>query len=671
MKKSGIICILTVLAILFTGCAGKEIDTDTETDGEIIPVEDDDELNEVDEMTGYLRYQTANGTQLAPVLDVQGQIVKSTVNFKSLRQTMELIANRGYTRVYVVVPGDGYPCFGGMRYSAPVKTLYSRLEENTLACGGNPIAMYAKAARSLKLEAIAIYKPYEGGGLTIPEGQTADNGNWYEDVPGGRRTYFDTFITEHPEMRVARRDNAHVVSDEPITKIEMAFMLDRVEDKDRYGSTVSYPAKRSNSIGTPEVTLYVSSDNYTYQKYEGNFNASWKTDKRDVYDSNGLLLYSNANVYVLTVDGFDLEDGTDYIAISFPNSVRSTLLTLPYSMTSVYCGDEKVTASVATWARRLWEESEYLKNDTPYNHTWGFEDEPVFCGTSAYTSEQFVNYFTQWGFEFEYGGSGYSGSGWMYGVGYCITKGKPQYLAGTLCEGYEEVREHWLDYVKYLSDDCGYDGVEIRLQNHSSFTTDCINYGYNKPIADRYMELYGVDITDLGVEITEDMYVKIMKIRGEFFEMFLEEASDYLHKNNKKFFMHLIADYANSSEWGLGTYSINKAANPYRPKVILDWKKCVDISDEISMKDFFYKVYDANVGLEIKKYAYEQGKTCWMHIYVFQNDATQRFLNGIIDDQYATGMLWYEFNKQRQTDIFDPLIDTVGFSRETVYVKEN
>ena len=153
--------------------------------------------------------------------------------------------------------------------------------------------------------------------------------------------------------------------------------------------------------------------------------------------------------------------------------------------------------------------------------------------------------------------------------------------------------------------------------------------------------------------------------------MFLEEASEYLHANGKKFFMHLIADYANESEWGLDTYSINKVANPFRPKVILDWKKCVDLSDEISIKDFFWNVYDASVGLEIKKYAYEQGKTCWMHICVYHDDATQRFLTSIIEDPYATGMLWYEFSGTRQKEIFDPLMEKIGFSRETVYVKKN
>ena len=673
MKKTGIFCILLVLALLLTGCANGGGNADI--DSEIIPVESDDPLTEVDEMTGYLRYQTANGTQLAPVLDIQYTIIKAQLSLNRIKKTLKLIKDTGYTRVYFVVPGDGYPTFVATRLTAPVTTLGSNYESNILACGGDPIKLYAKTARSLNLEAIAIYKPYEGGGaLTVPEGQTADNGNWYEDVPGGRRTYFDTFITEHPEMRIARRDNAHIVSDEPITKIEITFMLDSVQNKNIYGDPVVYPATRIDDIQTPKVTLYGSQDNYTYKKYEGSFNTTWKREKRNVYDSNGLLLYSDANVYVLIIDGFKFDDGTDYIAFTFSEELRNKLPTIPYSMIDVYCGEDIVVSSVASRARRLYANDPNTANDTPYNHIWGFEDQPVFSGSANVSLESFTDYFTNWGFEFEYNGGGSGGgasSGWTFGVGYCVTKGKPQYLSGTLCEGYIEVRQHWLNYVKYLAKDCNFDGVEIRLQNHSSFTTECINYGYNEPIADRYKELYGVDITDLNVKITEDMYVKIMKIRGEFFEMFLEEASEYLHANGKKFFMHLISAYADETRWNLCAANVNDVSSPNRPKVILDWKKCIDFADEISIRDSFYSVYDENAGLDIKKYAYEQGKICWMHIYLANGDASYRFISEILNDKYATGMLWYEYSDQRQTDIFDPLIDAIGLSRETVYVKKN
>ncbi len=670
-KRTGVICVLLLLAMLLTSCTrGSSVDTlNTALDSEIIPVESDDPLAEVDEMIGYLRYQTSNGTQFAPVFDVQGTIIKQDVNWTTLRETFGDVAKQGYTRVYIVVPNEGYSSFASMKDTAPVKTRYSKLDANVRDCG-DPVRMYASVAHSLKLEAVAIYKPYEGGGgLTVPEGQVADNANWYEEVPGGRRTYFETFITEHPEMRIKRRDDAHIVDDRPITKIEMVFMLDQVTDKNHLDDTITIASTTARYVGKPTVTLYGSSDNYTYQKYEGSFNTSWETDKRDVYDANGRLLYSNANVYVMTIDGFDFADGTDYIAFTFSDADKGKLLTLPYSMTSVYCGNEKVASSVTVWARRIWEASSWVKNDTPGNHTWGFEFNPLSGGDFSFNSAQFTNYFTQWGFEFEYEGSGYQRSGWINSNGYCVTKGKPQYVSGTLCEGYAEVREHWLDYVKYLSEDCDYDAVDIRLQNHASFITDPINYGYNEPIVEKYKELYGVDISDPSVTITEDMYVKIMKIRGEFFEMFLEEAAEYLHANHKKIFIHLIADYANEDGWSLDTHSLNKIASPYRPKIILDWKKCVDLADEVIVKNFWWNMYDANAALEIKKYAYEQGKTCWVHVYVYHGDATLRFVQRIIDDPYATGVLWYEYNGPQHESV-GPVVEKLDLSRVTVYLKK-
>lgn len=666
LKWTSLCLALLLLALSLAGCSsgkGGDDTVSTITDTDIIPPDESDPAGDVTggELKGYVRFQTAKGTQIAPVFDIQGTIVKEDISVATITQTLTTIDDCGYTRVYIIVPGDGYPVFSDTRCSAPIASRDGKLKANLLNCGGNILLQYVKIGHKLGLEMIAIYKPYEGGGgLTIPEGETADNSNWYEDVVGGRRVYFDNFITKHPEMRLVRRDNADV-TDGKITGIEAVFMLDGVAQLKNKDVRTTYSARTAAEIGTPQVTLYGSKTNYTYQKYEGSFDTSWTVEKRNVYDANGLLKYENASVYVLRITGFDFEEGTDYIAMTFPDAVREKLLTIPFSMISLYSGDTKLTTSVATYARN----SIATFGDEPYSKVWGYEEEPKLSG--SYPLEKFLSFFTNWGWEFEYAGSGLSGEGWLQGNAYCMAKGKCQYVAGTLCEGYAEVRAHWLDYVKYLSDKCGFDGVEIRLLGHSSFISDPIHYGYNEPIVQKYKERYGVDLSSPGVEVTEEMYVNIMKIRGEFFEMFLKEASDYLHSKNKVFFMHLMAAYADESKWGLYTYSLNELCSAYRPKILLDWKKCVDMSDEISMKDYHYNAYDANYGLPIKKYAYEQGKTVWVHAYYFISEATFRFLSKIDNDPYATGILWYEYTDSRQEETYRELIDTIGFSRETRY----
>lgn len=654
------------LLLLLTGCSTGPSGGDTTergTESRVIPVTSDDPLvPDVPSLDSYVTFETAKGTQIAPVFDIQGAMVREVLSKETIRTELQTVADCGYTRVYMVVPGDGYPVFSGTRCSAPIQGRDGQLAANLLRCGGNILKLYVSEGQRLGLEMIAVYKPYEGGGgLTVPEGQTADGGNYYEEVPGGRRTYFDTFITEHPEMRLVRRDNAHLTDDSPVTMIEAVFMLDAVRDRDQTGTPVSYRAKTAEQIGTPEVTLYTSTDNYLYERYEGAFRTAWTQEVRDVYDANGLLRYANANVYVLRVTGFALTEGTDYITLTFPEADRLNLLTLPYSMISLWSGDSRLVTGVATDARRLMDNDVF--GDPRGEHTWGYENEPARTG--RYPFAKFLEWFTGFGWEFEYAGTGIDGEGWQQGYAYCVTKGKPQYMAGTLCEGYAEVRAHWMDYVKYLSDRCGFDGVEIRLLGHSSFATDPISYGYNEPIVSRYRELYGVDISDLSVPVTEEMYVRMMKIRGDYLMLFLREASDYLHSRQKVFFMHLTEAYSEESRWNLDCYSFNTLCSPYRPKVLPDWKACIDISDEISIKDYSYGAYNAKRAMKIKQYAHAQGKTVWMHVYYFVDEATYRFLSKVDSDPYAGGMLWYEYSASRQEETYQGLIDKIGFSKVT------
>jgi len=42
----------------------------------------------------------------------------------------------------------------------------------------------------------------------------------------------------------------------------------------------------------------------------------------------------------------------------------------------------------------------------------------------------------------------------------------------------------------------------------------------------------------------------------------------------------------------------------------------------------------------------------------------------MVDDPYATGILWYEYSNTRQVEIFDPIMEKLDLSREMVYLKE-
>lgn len=655
-------CLLTgvMLMMLFSSCRFSPSESPETSD--ILYSEDVISTNEVtgptpdvDEISGYIRYESENGTQLAPVLDIQGQFVHTLITSGDIYNRLADIKKVGYTRVYIVVPGDGYPVFSAAWNTAPSRNY---LEANRKALGGDPLKTYIRHGHQMGLEMIAIYKIYEGGGgVTVPEGKEADNCTVYEDVPGGRRVYFDSFIQEHPEMRLIRRDDAHLVDDSlPVDKIEVVFLLDDVSETARNGSQLLHKGSTVQQIGTPKPELWVSTDNGTYVKYEDAYQCNWKQETRDIYDANNYLFAENQNVYVLTVEGMDISDDIKYFALLFSDADKTNLLTNPFSLITLYSGDSKLVTSATAYTRCAYDE-----NDTPENHEWGDEISPYFAWQYSY--EEVKNWFSNWGFEFEYGGDGATGTGWMNSNIYGITRGKPQYLPGVLCEGYAEVREHWLNYVKYLCEDLGFDGVDIRMLEHSGFVTDVVNYGYNEPILERYSERYGTDLTDLSVEITPEIFLRIAQIRGEFLLMFYQEAAEWLHANDKLFIVDLLAAYEDESMWDVSTYDLNQICSPYQPRILPDWKACVELADEIILKDYHYGAYNKDWALPIKIYAQEQGKVLWMHVYAGYNDATLRFVKSADQDATVGGLLWYEYNPQRQREIFDPIISSIGFSR--------
>jgi hypothetical protein len=240
-----------------------------------------------------------------------------------------------------------------------------------------------------------------------------------------------------------------------------------------------------------------------------------------------------------------------------------------------------------------------------------------------------------WGFEFEWhGGDIWFGDGWHANTVYGIGRGKLLTMKGTHCEAYPEVRRYWLEQVEKLID-MGYDGVDFRLQNHSSMVSDYAAFGYNPPLVERYRERYGVDpLTD------EVDPLRMMAVRGTFFQEFLEQAADLLHSRGRKLQVHLRHAHQEptlSSEFNqLGFWAM--------PKVWLeDWRGVVDLADEVTIKDYYFGEYDPDNARAIKEYAQAQGKPVWVHNYISQGDAiSPAFVSAVSADPTVSGILLYE-----------------------------
>jgi hypothetical protein len=273
-----------------------------------------------------------------------------------------------------------------------------------------------------------------------------------------------------------------------------------------------------------------------------------------------------------------------------------------------------------------------MNQDSHVQHEWGNENHPV-TGDAAYDT------FNKWGFEFEFRGTGYGKPtelwecGWQSSPVYGIGRGKFKYLKGTACEAYPEVRNSWLDQVDKVV--CmGFNGIDFRMQNHSNMVSDYVNYGYNEPIINRYKEKYGVDIINEKADP-----LKIMSIRGEFYTLFLRDAEEIIHAAGRKLQIHLRHCY----EDPILSYAHNELGFCSMPKVLLDWKKAIDLADEITIKDYYHNKYRTWMSKGIKEYARDQGKLVWTHCYIDQgNELNSDYIHAIEADEYIGGILLYE-----------------------------
>jgi hypothetical protein len=148
-------------------------------------------------------------------------------------------------------------------------------------------------------------------------------------------------------------------------------------------------------------------------------------------------------------------------------------------------------------------------------------------------------------------------------VGYVgIACGKPEYMLGNLHPIYPEVREHWLDLLRYCLDR-GVDGINIRHSNHTRSPEDW-DYGFNAPA----IEAAGGDTS----------YPAIRRINGDAYTQFLREARDLVKSRGKSLTIHLYAQMLAPDDrpWRL---------NYLPPNFEWQWKTWVaEIADDLELR---------------------------------------------------------------------------------------
>jgi hypothetical protein len=445
---------------------------------------------------------------------------------------------------------------------------------------------------------------------------------------GGDRVNFDNLLARHPEFRVQRKpipDYERNVQ-QVFRRLELVFCLDEIPATRRAASIPAVPNGYRAEDHPVEFTLWASEDNGVYRQIEQDYTLTERIENRIIYNVYGKPLFPNEKrCRVVEIKGLDLSGSVDYIAVTLHGKSGDIerLQTIPGTMFHAFGSEAPIPVTTAQYIRQGVSPSQAKL--PPGERIWGMEKHP----------RQSAMDFHEWGFEFDwYGGGIWFGDGWHNQRAYAIGRGKIMTMKGTHCEAYAEVREYWLDQIETLID-MGYDGVDIRLQNHSGMVSDIGNFGFNAPLMERYRETYGTD--PMGEDFDP---LKMMAVRGQFFQEFLEDAADLLHQSGRTMQVHLRHAHQEprlSSDFNeLGFWAM--------PKIWLkDWKGVVDLADEVTIKDYYWGNYNPDNAGEIKAYAHAQGKPVWIHNYVGQGDAIRAdFINAVAEDPLVGGILLYE-----------------------------
>ncbi len=363
-----------------------------------------------------------------------------------------------------------------------------------------------------------VYKPFDGGCAnnrrslpsTLPNPSDAP---FIEDETGliyGVRP----FIAEHPEMRLERAPSQIADPGGAIAEIRLI----------KHGTEPS-------GLSADDLSIWTSRDNsgHSIDRYQGPIKLRETTEYRP------LLIYQDHNCRVLHLEGMELPEDVRFIVIRCKKE-----------------GDVNFSDDVNSLTELVSESGDII----PSSLTPGPFDSGAVrrirmaarCGYDRYLSHPEVKSILENGEEFEEKchamnrlrtQCGHSGStrtaehypALEYGSQLVVMRGRPRYYRSALNPTYPEVREHWLERVRFCIES-GADSVNIRTQNHN-WPVDPWNYGFNPPTLEN---------------IHDENTAEAARINGEAYTQFLRDAADVLHGAGKELGVHLYTTMIGSDE---------------------------------------------------------------------------------------------------------------------------
>ena len=470
---------------------------------------------------------------------------KEPVTAEQIRAMMATLRRCGVKRVSWAYYGDGH----GGYFHAPKLHKDGRSENipaRTYQQLGNPLKVAVQAAHAEGLELYAYYKPYETGlGIVAPDGSLEAINFGRLAHKGGRLTsMMDRFVLDNPHLRIKRRtdDLREDIATVPICSLKLVKKDDS-------------PTR----IRKKNLQIWASRLNYRYKqlKVDFAFKESIERARHDIYDlKNTLVTRKGAPVRVLTLSGLRLEQPYILVTTDFTRGTRDFENTVMEMLVALDAAGNVIPGVYSDgWA--IWD----LRKSN----------------------------FHRWGLFFDYGFGRHlrfldqSNARGNLGL-IAFARGRNEYLTGALCETEPEVRKYWLSCIDEMLD-AGVDGVDIRVENHSTHTDHPEDYGFNAAVLKECRRRGHVNLDTIA------------QVRGDAYTKFLRQAKRKISSRGKRMRVNLHVDWFRSDR-PVG----RELAFP--ANINFNWKHWVEegLMDEAILRFFsipFARVFEDRVAQEM------------------------------------------------------------------------
>ena len=421
--------------------------------------------------------------RLETLVDFPDDALAAIITPARLDAMMHLLSQLGIRRVSWAYYGDGH---GGYFLPAGLTQQWRNYAE-TLRLLTNPLRMATEAAHRHGLELYAYYKPYETGpAVSLPEGSPEARAYGRLKQQGGWLTWLDPFVVEHPDLRIRRRPDASIPdhSNVPICAIKLVKQDDS-------------PTR----VTRDHLQLWSSPLNDHYQPCQMDFTVHEAVEPcpQEVRDLDGTLVTrQHAPVRTLTLAGFRLTDPYILVTTDFSTGPGDFVNTGTDLLVALDENGNSIPGVVAT-GNAIWQ------GDQVDFRTWGLLFDIGFGRSRVCLDEP-------------------NASGRQGLIGF--TRGRNEYLPGALCETEPHVRAYWLACLREMLA-AGVDGVDIRVENHSTHTDYPDEYGFNTIV----------------LEECARRNQTVAQVRGDAYTQFLREAKRLIADSGKRLRLNLNLDW--------------------------------------------------------------------------------------------------------------------------------